>query len=782
MKNKLLKIAAILVAALACTMLAVACGEDNPQDEKKYTLTYTYAADAGITGTAPAGGTYKAGEKITLAANTDLAKTGYLFDGWTDGANNYATGAEYTMPANAVTLTAKWKWVFADNCGYYKGAITFNLQRDYVMAVVSENKISFSESLKNTYPDEFTMTTDIVNGIYVAEFVKKNNENQSVIFTGTVTFSDDGFSLTVVTSGVVANTVTVEFVKKQTYNVTFDVGYTDADTIETQIVMDGEKATAPAAIEREGYDFLGWYVGNATEAYNFTTATVTADVALTAKWSQITEVTVTYNLNGASGDVPQSQTVAYNATITAPTSPTRTGFRFVGWTNSATGTTLFDFSNGVKRNMTLYAKWIKQYTITYAAAPDGATGNAPSAVTVDTGLYTLPVNPFTKTGWTFVGWKVGASNSLYAAGAEYTVNSNITITAVFGNVYTNSLSYPAVTLRDDGVATMVGDNVPYTYAKNGNTVTLSAEGVQIFSGEIDEQNKTYIYLDGMTFEFTANDNTTKLTLDGRGGATIGTTQCVYVVTSYNEFVLIVENAQYVCGIRTVNSNSFIDKKIVVNGTEYVFGTWYAVSYTLGDGVTGTAPSSVSDAINSSVTLDSGSGLSKTGYTFIGWKESAEGSKFIYAGGMTYVLVKNVELVPVWKADSEKAPLGDFVAANGSTVVYGNSTSTGATNTISVKYNENTNKIFYKATASIDAYGDLVINLYYTSSSYPASGPKDYAKNKISVSGNDNTKLIYLSWNSTTFLIEFGKKADETRTITITCGNTQVTWEEIKAST
>ena len=64
------------------------------------------------------------------------------------------------------------------------------------------------------------------------------------------------------------------------YTVTFVV---DGEKTEVK-VKDGEKATKPIDPEKEGYTFLGWYVGD--DAYDFEKA-VTKDVKLVAKFEEV---------------------------------------------------------------------------------------------------------------------------------------------------------------------------------------------------------------------------------------------------------------------------------------------------------------------------------------------------------------------------------------------------------------------------------------------------------------------------------------------------------------
>ncbi len=80
----------------------------------------------------------------------------------------------------------------------------------------------------------------------------------------------------------------------------------------------------PAAPEKEGYNFTGWYTDEACNN-KYTGTTVTADTTLYAGYEKKT-FTVTLNTDGAT----ETTTVEYNETASLPTK-TRTGYNFLGW-------------------------------------------------------------------------------------------------------------------------------------------------------------------------------------------------------------------------------------------------------------------------------------------------------------------------------------------------------------------------------------------------------------------------------------------------------------------
>ena len=137
------------------------------------------------------------------------------------------------------------------------------------------------------------------------------------------------------------------------HKVTFDS--TGGSAVDSQLVGDGEKASAPANPTRTGYTFAGWRTdATGGAAYDFNTAPVTGDLTLYAQWTPNT-YTVTFNSNG--GTPVTSATVEYGQTVTKPTDPTLDGKVFVGWTTDAAGTRPYGFGTPVTGELTLYAKW-----------------------------------------------------------------------------------------------------------------------------------------------------------------------------------------------------------------------------------------------------------------------------------------------------------------------------------------------------------------------------------------------------------------------------------------
>ena len=124
-----------------------------------------------------------------------------------------------------------------------------------------------------------------------------------------------------------------------------------------QEVEYGLTATEPAAPEKTGYTFDGWYLGN--EKYDFSAA-VEQNITLTAKWTQNT-YTVTFDPNGGNelAEADKTKVVKIGEAYGELPTPTRKGYNFAGWyTEAEEGTVVTaDTTVSAMTDHTLYAHW-----------------------------------------------------------------------------------------------------------------------------------------------------------------------------------------------------------------------------------------------------------------------------------------------------------------------------------------------------------------------------------------------------------------------------------------
>lgn len=125
------------------------------------------------------------------------------------------------------------------------------------------------------------------------------------------------------------------------------------------------------------------------------------------------------------------QTTGYTFTIPAG-GPTKTGYEFLGWSQSSTATTPYIAKSSsaqtilLTKNTTWYAVWRAQYAINYNKG-DGIGTNVTDYKSKDV-PYTLRGQTFTKTGYNQTGWSTTSGGSkAYELKATYTGNASLTL-------------------------------------------------------------------------------------------------------------------------------------------------------------------------------------------------------------------------------------------------------------------------------------------------------------------------------------------------------------------
>jgi len=226
------------------------------------------------------------------------------------------------------------------------------------------------------------------------------------------------------------------------YTVMFDMAG-GTGTAETLVIKEGEKATNPGDPVREGYTFLGWYIGE--EKWAFSGYTVTEDITLTAKWQPRTDISYTVNhyqqnIDGEGYTLYEAQNLVGTAdTTVTPAVMDYDGFTCPG-TQSATvkpdGSLVVDY---------YYARNSCTVTFVTNGGESMATATYPYGATLPNAV---------REGYTFGGWWYADDNlpfqvtiaqfttdvTLYARWSEetdasefdYNGSSEITITGYIG--------------------------------------------------------------------------------------------------------------------------------------------------------------------------------------------------------------------------------------------------------------------------------------------------------------------------------------------------------------
>jgi uncharacterized repeat protein (TIGR02543 family) len=369
------------------------------QWEKSYTVTVTDSF-AGSTGE----GSYEAGDTVTIAAGS---KTGYIFEGWIiDGVTVGDADSQriiFTMPANNVTATAKWK----ENV-YVPPPATYtvryygnggNLGEILPMQIVEE-KTPF------TLPEEEPTRTGY-------EFKGWNTQQDGL---GTAYAAGDPVD-------IIGNISFYAQWEKVEFDVTF-VSNGGSAVVPQKVIKGRPVDERSAASTKPGYALESWYKDKElTNAWDFAkNEGVTDDITLYAKWALV-DYDIEYYLNDEySGEAENDPENPTNYTIKDSKSikdPVWAGYIFIGWTceelgidEPLKGVTIPENTTGT---LNFTANWIPRdpgvYEIKYNM--DGGTNHKDNKgyyIAADLESNPVVIQEPSKTGYTFKGWIVEYSD------------------------------------------------------------------------------------------------------------------------------------------------------------------------------------------------------------------------------------------------------------------------------------------------------------------------------------------------------------------------------------
>ena len=372
-------------------------------------------------------------------------------------------------------------------------------------------------------------------------------------------------------------------------------------------------ATNSGGLTRIGYRFTGWNTakdGTGTTYSAGATYSADAGVTLYAQWEAVdavvltpesgavnhgatvtltppkSDATIYYQIGGASetkGNPGQSVTVTLHNANKLPqnTNGVAAGIPEGG---NVTITTHAVYADGTKSEVTTGDYRLNQYTVGYEGNGNGdAVGNVPAPQTFYSGGSVAiggVVNRPERIGYRFTGWNTAPDGAgrTYFAGATYSADESVTLYAQWEAV-------DAVTFSRDG-AVNSGDTVQLTPPKSDATIYYQIGGA-------DEE--------------------------------AGTPGQPVTVTLYNASHSPSSATGVAAGIPEGGSVTLTAHAVYADGTksEVTTGDYRLNQYTVGyegNGNTGgTVPSQDTFYSGGSVTIQSGNGLTKTGYTFTAWK-------------------------------------------------------------------------------------------------------------------------------------------------------------------
>ena len=426
---------------------------------------------------------YPAGTVVNIQA---VAAAGYRFVNWSAPAGTFgnATAATttFTMPAQAVTVTANFVPV------YY----------DLTMAV---NPVGGGTAADLTGASPYAAGTGV--GIKAVA----NPGYRFVSWTaaagtfGSATAATTTFSMPAQNATVTANFVAVYSLSMAANP---EIGGTATDLTNASPYTTGTGVSIKAEAN-EGYRFVDWTASagvfddaNAAE----TTFTMPGQNAtVTANFATAYSLTMAVAPGGSGTATDLTGASPYTAgTVVSIQAVAAAGYQFANWTapagtfgSTTAATTTFTMPG---QNATVTANFVAVYSLTMAVSPGGSgtttdlTGASPyTAGTV------VSIQAVAAAGYQFANWTApaGTFGSTTAATTTFTIPAqNVTVTANFVAVYSLTM---AVSPGGSGTATDLTNASPYTAGTVVSIQAVAAAGYRFVNwtapaGTFDDANAT----------------------------------------------------------------------------------------------------------------------------------------------------------------------------------------------------------------------------------------------------------------------------------------------------
>ena len=361
------------------------------------------------------------GKSMPTISSTAPTRSGYTFEGWYDSAsggmkyyNSNGTSAKNYDKTSGTALYARWK------------AITYNLTYNYnggVKGSSAPTSAEYDKTITINNPSKvFTITIDSNNrGATLSKnSVKANQEfigwTASGINTSTAKYGSSTSNSWSTTSDKVKD-IYFKNLRSTSGIVTLTANWKSVDMTLPEVTKTG---------------YTCGYSNSASGSITYKskskyTPSITSNSIKLYVICNSSKYTISFNANGGSGGQTANIEVSYGSAMPSinTTAPTRSGYTFMGWYDSATGGTQYYTSNGTSAktfdkmsNTILYAHWevIDGYLVSFDA--NGGTGGQNKDIIVKNkeAMPTISNVSPTRKGYTFKGW---FNNADYTKGTKY---------------------------------------------------------------------------------------------------------------------------------------------------------------------------------------------------------------------------------------------------------------------------------------------------------------------------------------------------------------------------
>jgi len=194
-------------------------------------------------------------------------------------------------------------------------------------------------------------------------------------------------------------------VKKCLYNIKYNLGGENVKNLNPLVYNSDEGTTVNKSPTREGYKFTGWTGSNGDNPQTVVMISTgfTGDKTYTAHWSQLYSITyvgvegATFATANPTGYITEEEIILNN--------PTKTGYKFTGWTVTGTG----EITTGIPKSSTgaksFTANWTPiEYKINYILNEGTLAEGSPINYTIESPDVAL-IAP-SRRGYDFNGWTV----------------------------------------------------------------------------------------------------------------------------------------------------------------------------------------------------------------------------------------------------------------------------------------------------------------------------------------------------------------------------------------
>ena len=344
-------------------------------------------------------------------------------------------------------------------------------------------------------------------------------------------------------------------------------------------------------------------------------------------------------IDGVTGEsVGASQTFARGGSATYFSAPEKTGYSFVKWaTEKSSDADEFDWGTAISVDTTIYAVYrVNQYTVTL----DKNNGQPVEQIYVEYGEVLDLYDSLEKRGYTFAGYEY--NGEAFEIGQDYVYTTDITITAVYTrntrevDFYADGSLIDTVTVYQYDAVTPIAEP-----EKTGYTFlywSLSAGGAE-YNPLTEVENDTNLYA-------VFSVNTYKVTVDENGGEEVAVIDVDYGATltlpatmvrrgyTFTHFTL--DGEEYAGGMYTFTTDITVVAQYTRNERTVNFRNENGELYANG-----------AKTIYQYQTVEAMSDPTKTGYTFVHWSLSLDGSE---AFDFASEIENNTDLYAVFEAN------------------------------------------------------------------------------------------------------------------------------------